>query len=120
MLWLMHMSLRSLRLCEITIRSGRGASLDWSGSHQLVVLRLWVFGHKGVGAQALVVAQIQQRQHHPLVLLGQVGEHEGIRGRLQQQPDIFGRAQASAAISVSRGAATLATPGMGPVAVRSM
>ena len=64
----------------------RRGSPDGPGGHQLVVLSLCVFGHEGVGADALVVAQVQQRQHHPLVLLGRVGEHKGVGGSLQEQP----------------------------------
>ena len=73
--------------CRVTSMSW-GTSLDGSGGNHLVVLRPNIFGHKGVGANPLVVAQVQQRQHHPLVLLGQVGEHKGVRGSLQQQQNL--------------------------------
>ena len=42
-----------------------------------------VLGDKGVGANAVVVDQVQQRNHDTLVHLVLVWKHKGVCGRLQ-------------------------------------
>ena len=83
------------------LSEAEGCSLDRLGGHQLIVLGDRVFGHKGVGAQASVIGKIQQRQHHPLVLLRHVGEDKGVRCCLRQHQSIMCMSHVSVATKPS-------------------
>ena len=75
--------------CTLRHASNTRDSLYGFGGHHLVVQRQGVLGHKGVGADALVVDKVQQWHHHPLVLLLGVGKHKSVRRSLQGQQGVF-------------------------------